>query len=61
MTQGKRPTPPAQADRFIEAARQLDADEDEAVFKAKLAQIAQQKPKRDLPEPPVTVLPARRA
>ncbi len=35
----------AQSDRFIEAARQLGADEDEAAFKAKLAQIARQKPK----------------
>ena len=31
--------------RFVEAARQLGADEDEAAFKAKLAQIARQKPK----------------
>ena len=40
-----------QAERFIEAARQLGADEDEAAFKAKLAQIARQKPKEDVPEP----------
>ena len=40
---------PSQRDRFIEAARQLGADEDEAAFKAKLAQIARQKPK-DEPE-----------
>ena len=33
-----------QSARFIEAARQLGADEDEAAFKAKLAQIARQKP-----------------
>ena len=38
--------------RFEEAARQLGADEDEAAFKAKLAQIARQKPKGDVPEPP---------
>lgn len=30
-----------QYERFIKAARQLDADEDEAVFKAKMALIAQ--------------------
>ncbi len=41
-----------QADRFVEAARQLGADEDEAAFKAKLAQIARQKVK-DAPEPEV--------
>ena len=40
----------AQRDRFIEAARELGADEDEATFKAKLAVIARQKPK-DKPEP----------
>lgn len=31
--------------RFIEAARALGADEDEAAFKEKLAVIARQKPK----------------
>lgn len=40
-----------QRDRFIEAARELGADDDEATFKAKLAVIARQKPK-DEPEPP---------
>ncbi|MEJ1977611.1 MAG: hypothetical protein WDN49_17405 [Acetobacteraceae bacterium] len=35
----------SQRDRFIETARQLGADEDEAAFKAKLATIAKQKPK----------------
>ena len=39
-----------QSTRFIEAARSLGADEDEAAFKAKLAVIARQKPK-DEPEP----------
>ena len=42
---------PSQRERFTEAARQLGADEDEAAFKAKLAQIAPQKPKEDVPEP----------
>ena len=35
----------AQRDRFIEAARELGCDEDEAAFKEKLAVIARQKPK----------------
>jgi len=39
----------SQRDRFIETARQIGADEDEAAFKAKLAVIARQKP-RDIPE-----------
>ncbi len=43
---------PSQATSFTEAARQLDADEDEAAFKAKLAHIARQKPKGEVPEPP---------
>ena len=38
----------SQRDRFIETARQLGADEDEAAFKAKLAVIARQKPKEDV-------------
>lgn len=41
---------PMQRDRFIEAARQLDADEGEAAFKVKLAEIARMKPK-DRQEP----------
>ncbi len=40
-----------QRDRFVEAARDLGADDDEATFKAKLAQIARQKVK-DEPELP---------
>ncbi len=38
-----------QKERFIEAACQLGADEDEAAFKAKLAQIARQKPTIPMP------------
>lgn len=38
---------PSQSDRFIETARALGTDEDEAAFKAKLAVIARQKPKGD--------------
>lgn len=39
----------AQSDRFIEIARALGTDEDEAAFKAKLAVIARQKPKEEPP------------
>ena len=34
-----------QRDRFVETARALGCDEDEAAFKAKLAVIARQRPK----------------
>ena len=44
--------PKSQSERFVDAARHLGADEDEAAFKAKLAQVARQKPKGDVPEPP---------
>jgi hypothetical protein len=37
--------PSDQSNRFIDAARELGCDEDEAAFKAKLGVIAQQKPK----------------
>lgn len=42
----------SQRQRFIEAARQISADEDEVTFKARLAQIARQKLKEDVPQPP---------
>ncbi len=45
MANGKQDGKTSQRDRFIETARQLGADEDEATFKAKLATIAKQKPK----------------
>lgn len=38
-----------QIDRFKEAARRLETDEDEPAFKAKLAVIARQKPVADRP------------
>jgi hypothetical protein len=38
----------SQRDRFIETARAIGCDEDEAAFKAKLAVIARQKPKGEL-------------
>ena len=37
-----------QSIRFIETARTLGADEDEATFRAKLAEIARQKPASDV-------------
>ena len=40
-----------QIDRFVETARVLGADEDEAAFKEKLAVIARQKAKVDAPPP----------
>ena len=41
-----------QRPRFIEAARELDADEDEAVFDAKLRFAASQKPKPEKEKAP---------
>lgn len=41
-----------QADTFIETTRAIGAGEDEAAFRAKLAVIARQKPKENVPEPP---------
>lgn len=42
-----------QRDRFIETARELGCDEDEAAFDAQLAVLAQHKPKDEAsPEPP---------
>ena len=40
-----------QRERFIEAARELGADDDEATFNAKLAVIGKQKPRPPEPEP----------
>ena len=40
----------SQLERFVETARALGTDEDEATFKAKLAVIARQKPKAPAPE-----------
>lgn len=37
-----------QSDRFIEVARKLEADDDEATFKAKLAAIARHKMKDEM-------------
>lgn len=51
MTTTKKDKKP-QRDRFIEAARELSADEDEVAFDAKLKSIAGQKPKPEKDEAP---------
>ena len=38
-----------QLDRFREAARQLECDDDEATFNAKLKKVAKAKPKDEKP------------
>jgi len=40
----------SQSERFIETARQLGCDEDEAAFREKLGQIAKAKPKDESPK-----------
>lgn len=47
------------ADRFRDMARELECDEDEATFRAKLAMIARQKPK-GAPKPRSAKLDASR-
>lgn len=42
----------SQADRFREAARALECDDDEARFDQRLKKVAQVKPKPDAPEKP---------
>ena len=43
-----KPTEKTQIDRFRDTARQLDCDEDEEAFKAKLGKLARVQP---VPEP----------
>lgn len=60
MTHGKRTAnTEAQAQRFIDAARQTGADESEDAFKAKLERIARQQPRGDSAEPPKRKKPAK--
>jgi len=49
MTKTQKPEPNTrpQRERFIEAAQQAGAEDDEATFRAKLGVIARQKPKQD--------------
>lgn len=51
---------PNQARSFIETARALGADEDEAAFKEKLAVIARQKPKDEAAKQTRRASPAKR-
>jgi len=46
-----------QSQRFIETARALSCDDDEAAFKEKLGRIARQKPKAVAPSPPKKAKP----
>jgi hypothetical protein len=57
----KEHPPETQRDSFIETARALRADKDEAAFKAKLAVIARQKPKyeSETASPAETIKPSR--
>ena len=47
MQHTKKPDQSAQHQRFVEVARQLGCDENEAAFDEKLKGIARQKPKPD--------------
>jgi hypothetical protein len=49
-----------QSERFIEMARELGCDEDEAAFREKLGQIARHKPSADLKREPKIVRPPGR-
>lgn len=40
----------SQLDRFKEAARQIEADDDEATFNEKLGKLVKPKPKDDAPD-----------
>jgi hypothetical protein len=46
----KRPSPEDQSERFKQAARDAECDEDEARWDERLRKIAQQKPREDKPE-----------
>lgn len=52
MTVDKDANKKSQHDRFIETARALGCDEDEAVFDGKLKAIVRQKPKSEKPKQP---------
>jgi len=44
---GQNEKPKSQRDKFIDKARELGADEDEAAFEKKLRRIARQVPRRE--------------
>ncbi len=50
MTQNQTTPNPSQIDRFKQAARDLECDEDEARWDATLKKVAKQKPAPDKPE-----------
>lgn len=50
MKQNQMTPKPNQIDRFKEAARALECDEDEAAFDAKLRDVAKHKPVPEKPE-----------
>ena len=50
MTQNPMTPNPSQIDRFMQAARDLECDEDEARWDATLKKVAKQKPAPEKPE-----------
>jgi hypothetical protein len=50
MTQKQTMQPQSQTDRFKQAARDLECDEDEGRWDATLKKVAKQKPAPDKPE-----------
>ena len=55
----KKSSDDAQSQRFMETARELGCDEDEAAFEDKLRRIARQKPKSEGDEKPATKKPGQ--
>jgi len=52
---------PTQSKRFIETARELGCDEDEAAFDEKLKRIATAKPRRESPKRSPRLTPKKNA
>ncbi|MFT3977017.1 MAG: hypothetical protein QM688_07905 [Sphingomonas bacterium] len=52
MTSAAQDKSPSQLDKFKEAAREIEADEDQARWDEKLTKIAKVKPKPEKPEKP---------
>ncbi len=50
MAINKRGAKVTQRQKFVRAARDAGADEDEAAFKRKLEQLAKTKPKKETPD-----------
>jgi hypothetical protein len=47
---GKSPKPESQSERFVQAARALECDEDEARWDERLKKVAKQKPAPEKPK-----------